>query len=122
MYNIQDREILDKLSFIMAIDTGMINTDQMKSLAKNQIYSHRMKEAKLRFLSQKAIFADKEIENYQKEQEKEQERDFSRPFQYTVISSAKTPISKAYSKIQKGNLTTEDIKSLINQLQALAKH
>ena len=121
MYS-EDREILEKLSFLMSVDTGMLNTDQMKSLAKNQIYSHRMKEAKLRFLSQKAIFADKEVEKYKKEQDIEQEKDFSRPFQYKVISSAKTPISKAYTKMQKGNLTTEDIKSLINQLQALAKN
>ena len=116
MYH-QDKKILEKLSFVMSVDTGMLNADQMELLAKNQLYQHRMKEAKLRFLSQKAIYADKEIESYQND--KEQIDEETKPFKYKVLSSAKAPISQAYSKMQKGNITTKDIKELISQLQKM---
>ena len=112
----QDQKILEKLSFVMSFDTGMLNADQMESLAKNQMYSHRMKEAKLRYLSQKAIFEDKQMEN-QQEEENEPEDD-KKPFTYQKLSNVKAPISKVYSKINSGNMTTSDIRNLIKQLQS----
>ena len=101
----------------MSFDTGMLNADQMESLAKHQVYCQRMKEAKLRYLSQKAIYEDKQIENIQEEQKEPEEE--TKPFTYQKLSNIKAPIAKVYSKMNIGNMTTSDIKNLIKQLQAL---
>ena len=114
-----DRAILEKLSFVMAVDTGMMNSDQMDALARNRLYAHRMKKAKLRYLAQLAIKSDQEIQNAQKEEE--EEVDPSKPFKYKILSNAKSQISKAYTKITKGDMTTNDIRKLISDLQSMIK-